>query len=154
IVKFGDIPIEDVRQAMRPLVSASNESAVDEWIPTYYLVTEFLRALGLARDAGHIELMLERPADKTVFTASVTPVSWYAYAYWYFRPLARWKFSAARDRHDLPVPLKNREDNYWFELRDPSRTLYLQFNTVRDKASESIAQFSERLNEFANTHAF
>jgi hypothetical protein len=154
VAKVGNAPIERVRRAMRPLVSASNESAVDEWIPMYYLVAEFLRDLGFTRDAGHVELVLERPADRAVFSAKVSAVPWYAYAYWYFRPLARWKFAVARYRNDLPVPLKNREDNYWFELQEPSRTLYLQFNTVRDKESESIAQFSERLNEFANTHPF
>jgi hypothetical protein len=154
IMQVGDTPIEDVRRALRPLVSASNESAVDEWIPMYYLVAEFLCDLGFTRDTRHIDLVLEHPADKTVLTASLTPVPWYAYAYWYFRPLARWKFAGPRVRPDLPVPLKNRENNYWFELREPSPTLYLQFNTVRDKSSESIAQFSERLNEFANARAF
>jgi hypothetical protein len=153
IVKTGDTPIEDVRRAVRPLVSAANESAVDEWIPSYYLVAEFLRDLGFTRDAGHIELGLERPADQSRFTACLTPIAWYAYAYWYFRPLARWKFLSSQARPDLPVPLKNREDHYWFELQQPSNTLYVQFNTVRDKSTESIAKFSERLNEFANTHS-
>jgi tetratricopeptide (TPR) repeat protein len=154
IVKIGDAPIEDVRRALRPLVSAANESAVDEWIPMYYLVAEFLRDLGFARDAVRADLLLERANDKTVFKASVASVPWYAYGYWYFRPLSRWKLSGARARPGLPVPLKNRDDNYRFELQEPSRTLYLQFNTVRDKSSESISQFSARFNEFANTHAF
>jgi tetratricopeptide (TPR) repeat protein len=76
------------------------------------------------------------------------------YAYWYFQPLARWKLSGAPTRPDLPVPLKNREDHYWFELQEPSKTLYVQFNMMRDKPGESIAEFSRRLNEFANVHAF
>jgi hypothetical protein len=154
IAKIGDTPIEEVRRALRPLVSAANESAVDEWIPMYYLVAEFLRDLGFAPEAGHVELLLERTSDKAIFKASVSPVPWYAYAYWYFRPLSRWKLSRADAPRGLPVPLKNHDDNYWFELQQPSRTLYLQFNTVRDKKNESIAQFSERFNEFANTHAF
>jgi hypothetical protein len=116
-------------------------------------VAEFLRDLGFARDVGIVDLLLERTTDRTVFEASVASVPWYAYAYWYFRPLARWKLSGARAT-DLPVPLRNRADNYWFELREPSRTLYLQFNTVRDKSSESIVQFSERFDQFAKTHAF
>jgi hypothetical protein len=153
IVKIGDAPIEDVRRALRPFVSAANESAVDEWIPLYYLVAEFLRDLGFARDARRVDLLLERASDKNVFKTSVASVPWYAYAYWYFRPLSHWKLSGARARPGLPVPLRNRDDNYWFELQEPSRTLYLQFNTVRDNPSESIAQFSERFSEFANRHA-
>src|SRR5262249_46166889 len=51
IMQVSDTPIEDVRGALRPLVSASNESAVDEWLPMYYLVAEFLRDLGFTRDA-------------------------------------------------------------------------------------------------------
>src|SRR5262249_18023088 len=120
IVKIGDAPIEDVRRALRPFVSAANESAVDEWIPMYYLVAEFLRDLGFARDAGCVDLLLERTSDKSVFKASVSSVPWYSYAYWYFRPLSRWKLSGALARRGLPVPLKNRDDNYWFELQEPS----------------------------------
>jgi hypothetical protein len=154
IVKIGDTPIEEARRAFRPLLSAANESAVDEWIPSYYLVAEFLRDLGFARDSKHVELVLERRADKACFTARLAPVAWYVYAYWYFQPLARWKLSSAQRRPDLPLPLRNREDQYWFELQRPWGTLYVQFNSVRDKSSESVAQFSERLNEFANAHPF
>jgi len=47
---------------------------------------------------------------------------------------------------DSPLYLRNNNDNYWFEQL-PSQLLYVQFNDVANKESQSLKQFSEQIQQ-------
>jgi tetratricopeptide (TPR) repeat protein len=53
----------------------------------------------------------------------------------------------------LPLYLKDRNNNYWFELVKDKRVLYVQFNSVENKPEESIASFFKRVFEIADSGA-
>jgi hypothetical protein len=42
--------------------------------------------------------------------------------------------------------LRNNNDNYWFK-KLPKQLLYVQFNDVADKESQSLKQFSEQIQQ-------
>jgi hypothetical protein len=52
-----------------------------------------------------------------------------------------------------PLWLKNdSNDKFWFEYLADSRVVYVQINQVKDKETETLAEFSKRLFGFVETH--
>ena len=58
--------------------------------------------------------------------------------------------------NDLPYILSNdRRDNYWFEYREDTGTLYFQFNRcLRESGDETIEEFVERLGMWVEANEF
>jgi hypothetical protein len=52
----------------------------------------------------------------------------------------------------VPLYVKDRARPYWFEHLPASRTVYFQWNLVRDDPAESLAAFSTRLHAFIRDH--
>jgi hypothetical protein len=50
----------------------------------------------------------------------------------------------------VPLYLKNASTPYWFEYLPESKTVYFQFNSVRNDQKETLEAFSERLFKFIN----
>jgi hypothetical protein len=50
----------------------------------------------------------------------------------------------------VPLYLKNPGAPYWFEYLADNKTVYCQFNSVRNDPKETLAAFSERLFKFVN----
>src|SRR5262249_13879396 len=49
-----------------------------------------------------------------------------------------------------PLYLKDRSTAYWFEYLREAKTVYFQYNVVRNAGKETIEQFGERLFRFVN----
>jgi hypothetical protein len=59
-----------------------------------------------------------------------------------------WLFFPETLAEPLPRYLRNAVQNYWFDFLPDERTVYFQFNQVRDDPQEPFADFSRRLFGF------
>jgi hypothetical protein len=146
IVAIEDTPVEDAYRILRPYLSAESESHWKE--RCCYLITgaEALRAGGICKDSGPIEVIFES-RDRHRFTRRVKPVHYLPTIYW-----------AGMRQVDNDVPYvfwNDRRDAYWFEYRETSGTLYVQFNQcVGESRTETIDQFVERLGAWVQANEF
>jgi hypothetical protein len=53
----------------------------------------------------------------------------------------------------VPLYLKSPDDAFWFEYLQDRRTIYVQCNSVRDKADGTLEQFYGRVFAFVREHA-
>jgi hypothetical protein len=146
IVAIENTPVEDAYRMLRPYLSAESESHWKE--RGCYLITgaEALRAVGICKDSGPIDVTFES-RDGRLFTHPVKPVHYLPTIYW-----------AGMRQVDNDVPYifwNDRKDAYWFEYLETSGTLYVQFNQcVRESRLETIDQFVERLGAWVQANEF
>jgi hypothetical protein len=51
-----------------------------------------------------------------------------------------------------PLYLVSRNENYWFKLLPESKTIYLQYNSCRDRADLRFEEFTKQVFTFVNEH--
>lgn len=146
VISIEDTPVEVVSEMLRPYLSAENESHWKERL--CYLVTgaEALRAAGIHDGSGPIDVTFES-RDGQRFTRSIKPV--------HYMPLMYWAGMRKVD-NDVPhVFWNDRKDAYWFQYREDTGTLYVQFNQcVGESRTETVDQFVERLRAWVQTNEF
>jgi hypothetical protein len=153
VVKLGDRQVDQLFEQVAPIQSRDNDYWLKQRVP--YILRELptLHALGLipSPDEAALELVLPDGAEHTVTLPAEsdqsTDVLWNAYPYphgWQFFP----------ETLDSPLPhyIRNQALNYWFEYLPRERTVYFQFNRVRDDPSESLSEFTPRLFDFIDAH--
>jgi tetratricopeptide (TPR) repeat protein len=107
--------------------------------PDRLKIVQWLHALKLTSNPDRVNVTVVDRKGKTR-TVSPEPV----------RLSSRPKLNAPRIPN-LPAPplyLTRPSDFYWFEYLPEDKTLYLQFNQVRNKPDESLSQFSFRVRDF------
>ncbi len=68
------------------------------------------------------------------------------------RGLTGWALLPDGASAPLPLYLRNCDLPYWFEHLIADRTVYMQFNSVRDHAAEPLDRFCERLFSYIDRH--
>lgn len=133
VVAIGQTPIDEALESVMAHASRDNEPGA-RWITMSLLGSpSAMRALGLARPDGSLDLTLEVDGGEHVISVSTTtnvdPV----------------ETTRLGDDADAPTPTwrKHPDRNYWFEMLEDD-VAYFQFNVVRDMHGESIADFAER----------
>lgn len=146
IVAIEDTPVEEAYRMLRPYLSAENEH---HWKERFcYLVTgaEVLGAAGICKDLDSIDVTFE-DRDGRRFTRPIRPVHYMPVMYWAgMRPID----------NDAPYVFWNdRRDSYWFEYREDTGTVYVQFNEcVRESREETIESFVDRLGAWVEANEF
>jgi hypothetical protein len=141
VLAIGDSPIAQAYARVRELIARDNEAWVQHMAPQLLAIPEVLHSLGLIRDMERAMLTIaQRSGEQATIElqpcAPDAPITW---------------IDAANDT-DAPVPLWLRapENSFWFtHLRD-TNTLYVQYNAVRDKPEETIAEFFDKVFIFAD----
>src|SRR3954469_731590 len=141
VVTVGDTPIAQAYARVRELVARDNEVWVQHVAPSLLVVPEVLHSLDLIADMQRARLTIEQPnqARTTIELQPCTsdaPVKWID----------------AAEQADAPLPLWLRapENNFWFTYLSDSDTLYVQYNAVRDKPEETVAEFFDKVFTFAD----
>lgn len=152
VLKFGERTVEEVTRAIDTTVQRDNERAVLVMGPVRMRCLPFLRALGLIPAAEQVALtIVDAKGEQRVVTLkadSEIP----SRKLWDGLPPG-WKSFAQTLNAPLPLYLKKQYDDYWFEFLPATRTVYCQFNRVRNHPQESLAAFGERLFQFVNENA-
>lgn len=136
VLRFGDKTFAEAKDIVKAMVSYDNAMGVTSTTPWFLRNCDVLTEFKLAPDRDHVTLtILDREGQERDVTLS--PVK--------FQPHGRLQPSKLT-ANPAPLHLKNVEDYFWLEqLAD--NTLYVQFNVVGDKQSESLRDFATRLND-------
>ncbi len=146
IVAIEDTPLGDLYRMLRPYLSAESEP---HWKERFcYLLTgsEALMAAGICDGPGPIEVTFES-RDGRRFTRAVRPV--------HYIPLIYWAGMRQVENEVSFIFWNDRRDAYWFEYREDTGTLFVQYNQcVRESRAETIDQFVERLGAWVQANEF
>jgi len=141
VLAIGDTPIAQAYARVREVIARDNEVWVQHVAPGLLAIPEVLHSLGLIRDMERAALTIAQRNGEQV-TIELRPGA----------PDGPGKWIDAAEDTDarMPLWLHAPENKFWFaHLRD-TNTLYVQYNAVRDKPEETIADFFDKVFTFAD----
>ncbi|MGI8640303.1 MAG: TPR end-of-group domain-containing protein [Pyrinomonadaceae bacterium] len=152
VLKFGSRTPDEIVKGLEPAISRDNGIWIKQVAPYRMRNLPLVHALGLIPDAHKVSLSLRALDGKervvTLDADTTQPNIWNTLP----NP-PTWINLPQTLSAPVPLYLKNMGTNYWFEYLPENKTVYFQFNTVRNDKKESIAAFSERLFKFVNENA-
>lgn len=140
----------DVLAAMEPYNSRDRGNPMDSRVGQPYRVRRLalLHAAGLIRSPDRVTLTVRDlsgsirdvtieadPKEKDIWNTLPAPASWVT-------------FASTLD--SVPLYVQHMDRAQWFEYLAPQKTVYFQFNKVRNGDSETLDQFSKRLVAFVD----
>lgn len=141
---IGKVSADSAVALMRPLISRDNEMGVMAFAPLFLVMPEILRATGISSSNDGVELELEQNGT----TKKVQLKSSGLFPMFTGDPdkgwLPRKGWVDARDRAPQPLWLSKGIDYYWYTYLPADRSLYIQMNTIQQKAGDSISAFIAR----------
>jgi hypothetical protein len=146
LVEIGSTPIAEAYEKLRPCLAAESEYNWKDRFINCLSISEFLYAEGIVDDPRSFDMTFET-RDRLKVTVEVET--------YHYVPVLYWSSLSPVD-NDLPYILPNdRRDSWWFEYREDSGTLYLQFNKCqRESGEEKIEEFVESLGEWVEGNEF
>ncbi len=139
VLRFGEQSVEHVIETMEQIISRDNAIWIKLIAPGLMAYPQILNGLGLIANSDALPLTIKDAAGK-VRQVSLPVEAGAANESW------------ITARKDAPKPdplyLKNRNAPYWFEYLAASRTVYFQYNSVRNDPAEPLNKFCERLFGF------
>ncbi len=142
VVAIGDTPIAQAYAHVRELIARDNQIWVQHGAPSLLVIPEVLHSLGLIEDMQRAPFTIEQPnrARTTIELQPCAPDS----------PVS-WIDAAEQDDAPPPLWLRAPENRFWFTYLSDTNTLYVQYNAVRDKPEETVAEFFDKVFTFADT---
>src|SRR5262245_7154938 len=149
VVRIGNASAEEAYAAARGLVCRDTEMDAKFFAPALLAMPEVVQALGLVADMENASFTIEsrgrrrtvvlHPGGPADLLPPDTDTSW--------APREGWV-----DARGTPSPgpfwLRDPKDKFWFRYLPASRTVYVQFNQVGNKESETVEAFARRLFAF------
>ncbi len=105
--------------------------------------------LGLIPVGDTLPLRVETLAGETLVVN--VPVRHTGPGYRRFEGRPEWVQAHLQTTGEIPLYLRNRERSYWYTVLPADRTLYLQFNSVRNSEGEAFDVFVKRMFESADS---
>jgi hypothetical protein len=136
VEQFGDVSTLRALELTETINSRDNEMQ-QRWLAPYYLsLPSVLEGLGIVDMADAVSLSL---SDSRGARHLINPE---------FEPMSFAGFPKlpGLSTADSPRYLRNNNDNYWFEML-PNQLLYVQFNAVQNKESQSLKDFGEQIQQ-------
>ena len=148
VLRFGDRTAEQVIQALGRIISkdADNPQNIKRNGPRYARFPAVLNGLGL-QPHSESHVLTVREADGTTRTAEVAAVRDDP-QYSRIAGHPNWVTLFQGSPDPLPLYLKDRRTNYWFETLPDSKVVYFQFNNVVNSPTEPLEAFLERLFKY------
>ncbi|MGZ8847961.1 MAG: hypothetical protein ACXW3C_15995 [Pyrinomonadaceae bacterium] len=154
VIQIGNTPVEQAYAAVREIIGHDNEMDVKFFAPHLLVMPEVLHALGLVANLDNVSFTFQTEGKqitvklKPVGVADLLPpdtdTTWIA--------KDGWVDARGNDPSAIPLWLKDPNNKFWFEYLANSKTVYVQFNQVGDKESETIGAFSKRLFKFVEAN--
>lgn len=118
------------------VVNARDNDMQTLWLAPYYLaLPDVLKGVGIAESSNEVSLTLKDSSEKSQ-KVIMHPVSWNFYDF----P----KIPKLKDK-EQPLFLSKTEDPYWYTLITESKSVYVQFNVVTQKETQSLEAFNIEL---------
>lgn len=149
VMKFGGKTVNEIVETLHAASSEDNKIWIKQIAPYRMRHLPLLHAAGAIPHPNKVELVLRGMDGKdrtVVLTTDTTQPN-----IWNVKPNPpAWVNLSQTLGTPIPLYLKNAATPYWFEYLPESKTVYFQFNSVRNDQKESLAAFSERLFKFIN----
>jgi len=118
------------------VVNARDNDMQTLWLAPYYLaLPDVLKVVGIAESSNEVILTLKDSTEKSQ-KVIMHPVSWN------FSDFPR--IPKLKDK-EQPLFLSKTEDPYWYTLIPESKSVYVQFNVVTQKETQSLEAFNIEL---------
>jgi hypothetical protein len=151
VLRFDERAVDQVISALEPLIPRDNEIWVKQRAPYLMRHLPLLHGLGLIPSPEKATLLLRDTNGMTrqveVVTDQSQPNIWNVFP----NPSGCIKLPQTLGSL-IPLYLKNMSTPYWFEHLPERKTVYFQFNMVRNDQQELLAQFCARLFKFIDEH--
>jgi len=134
--QIGDMPTLKALDLIKSVNPRDNEMQ-QRWLAPYYIgLPSVLEGLGIVDKADEVTLTLsDSRGARHLVSPEIKPMSF-----------AGFPKLPGLSSGDSPLYLSNNYDNYWLK-KLPERLLYVQFNDVVNKESQSLKQFSEQIQQ-------
>lgn len=130
--------VDELAKGLDRVIIRDNPQGVKAVVPRYLTLPRLLKALGLGGDGKNAALELKMPGGETrLLELPAEAVG---------QPGADW--ALARPKDNPPLYLKARDKAFFFEPVPALKAVYVQYNAVRNEASENTEQFANRLFEY------
>lgn len=149
VVRIGKASADEAYAAVRGIIGRDNEMDGKYFAPFLLAMPEVLHALGLIDDMeraaftvevrGRRKVVVLAPAGPADLLPPDTDTSW--------MPKDGWIDARGSPSSD-PLWLRDPKNKFWFEYLPASRAVYVQFNHVGNKDTETVADFARRLFAF------
>lgn len=149
VLTFGGRTVDEVVRVIDSASSRDNAIWIKQIAPYRLRHLPLLHAAGAIPDPQKVTLTVRalNGEERTVTLAADTTQP----NIWNVKPNPpEWVNLPQTLAAPLPLYLKNPAAPYWFEHLPASKTVYFQFNSVRNDQKETLAAFSERLFKFVN----
>ncbi|HEV7642752.1 MAG TPA: tetratricopeptide repeat protein [Pyrinomonadaceae bacterium] len=151
VLRFGSRTIDETMKEIDPILNRDNERGPRIMGLMRLRELPLMHALGIIPDPDKVSLTIrdmqgkirtvELPGDSGVATRKL----------WDGLP-PNWKALHDTLPGPLPIYLKNNNRDYRFEFIPETKTVYFQFNHVRDDPQEPFSEFCDRLFKYINEH--
>jgi len=140
ILSVDGVPIDAVFRRLDPVVPRDNASNLRDARTVFLTSAEVLDGIGITDDPLTMTLRVGSP-DGTRRTATIHAVDASAYADW----VGGWELLLPQ-RPGL-LFLRDPADAFWVEYLPPSRTLYAQYNVVREHSAQAVSEIERAMRE-------
>ena len=159
IIQIGNKTPEEIKELVKPLIPRSTEEAIAASSPKYIISPEILHTFGIIDDRENAPFTFEDREGNT-FQLNLSPFNLTLLSE---EDIKNQKFAALSAKQNplwetalmdieedsYPLYLKNPSSNYWFEYLEDYKTVYFQFNKVRDMPEgKSFASFFKEMLDF------
>ncbi|PSL44370.1 hypothetical protein CLV51_106236 [Chitinophaga niastensis] len=147
VLNFDHTSVSKVLEAVYPLIATDRQNSM--WLkrmaPNYMRVAGLLKGLHVIDSIGEITLTI-KDINGILQTVKVQsqPDDFLAF---HHTP-AGWTNVNAYLKDKTPLYLQHIEKPYWFQLIPENKTVYFQFNRVRQDTAEAFKDFITRLFKF------
>ncbi|RKN81356.1 TPR end-of-group domain-containing protein [Ulvibacterium marinum] len=145
VERVGSMPIKDIIDACKEYLGYDNEMQLKWIIPVALGFSDIYELIGASKNRDSIELT-SRSLDGQTLTVSIKsgPLT--------RDPMARFAPPHWIDLQNSKIPLWKRdpENQYWYEYLSDKKIVYFQFNQVRNKPDQSLADFVKELFQFVH----
>ncbi len=149
ILRFEDHAIAEIVQKLDTVISRDNAIWIKQVAPYRMRYLSLMHALGLISDEKKTSLRV-RTIDGKESTIVVEGETGQTFIWNTLPNPETWINLPQTLAAPMPLYLKKVGTNYWFEYLADSKTVYFQFNRIRNDKQENFADFSERLFKFVN----
>lgn len=149
VLKFGGRSVEEIVKTIHSATSEDNSIWIKQIAPYRIRHLPLLHAAGAIPNPDKVEIVLRGMdgKERTVTIAADTTQP----NIWNVKPNPpEWINLSQTISSPAPLYLKNPAAPYWFEYLPESKTVFFQFNSVRNDQKEPLTAFSERLFKFIN----
>jgi C-terminal processing protease CtpA/Prc len=135
IVKINNREIKDLIEEFKTVIPYENGAQIKKQIPNIILNPDKLYGLKITDDKDLLMITFEKK-DGTQFDIKIKAVS------------RKEKFALAApkvEKDKLPLYMRNRRMNYWFEYLSDSKIVYIAYNSCRDMEEKPFEDFTKEI---------